>query len=218
MPSKATVALERVGFGIYYRFRSLREPVTEPICRLLARLHVTPAYLTAARALLLVAFFFVWTAGYYAASASLLTVSLLLDALDGDLARMLRTDSDLGGFQDQTVDTLMVVILAVSLARQGLVPGWLCACYVFVTTTSWWISVIRGTETKKTDWIFKPETTPVVHFSRLWVITSLIYAYAFLRVDVFSAAMAAVSAVLTVYTAWDFYSIARRNPEPVRKR
>ena len=108
-------------------FKKKRLAATMPVCRLLSRLRVKPRHVTIFRGLLFVPFFFLWIYHYYPASITVLALSIILDAIDGDLSRMHQPDSDLGKFEDIMVDNVMVVVLPLALIYDGLVSGFLGA-------------------------------------------------------------------------------------------
>jgi phosphatidylglycerophosphate synthase len=157
----------------------------------------------------LIIFLPLWINQYYFIALLFLFINFLLDVIDGELARMLKTDSDLGKFEDLMVDNFMVVVLPLALIWQGLVPGFLGAYYIFVATLSWWLSVIRRNRGVKSDWIFRPEASGLLHFSRFWVLTILMFLYVFSRVDVFTNTILVLSIVLTVSCIYDYYQIIK---------
>ena len=63
---------------------------------------------------------------------------VLLDFVDGALARALRTTSTLGAVLDEEADAFGTLVASAEIARQGVAPRWLafhqgCAHYVFIT-------------------------------------------------------------------------------------
>lgn len=137
-------------------------------------------------------------------------MNYLLDILDGDLARMLGLDSDLGKFEDINSDNFAVVILMLALINKGLIMGLLGGYYIFAATLSWWLSVIRKIGSVRSDWLFKPEASATLHILRFWIVPILMIIYAFWRTDVFSVAISVVSVFLTIIMVCDYYQIVKQ--------
>ncbi|MDY2941513.1 MAG: CDP-alcohol phosphatidyltransferase family protein [Varibaculum sp.] len=79
--------------------------VMDPLARLAAALHLTPNIITWGGTTLTVIFAWVFLArGYLFTGAIMLGFILLLDSLDGVLARLSGKVSDYGGFLDSTLD------------------------------------------------------------------------------------------------------------------
>jgi phosphatidylglycerophosphate synthase len=122
---------------------------------------------------------------------------------------MLKTDSDLGKFEDVTVDNIMVIIFPLALIWQGLISGFLGAYYIYIVSLSWWLSVIRLNQREKTNWIIKPQASALLHFMRFWIITVLMFMYAFWRVDIFWETILILSIILSAISLYDYYQIIK---------
>lgn len=201
--------LDKFGNTCYHTFRELRQPITGPICKFLIRLHINQSHVSLARIVILITFLPIWINQNYYTAILLLAAYFFLDLMDGDLARALKTESDLGKFEDVMSDNFMVVVFPLALIWQGLVPGFLGAYYIFVASLSWWLSVIRRNREVASDWLFRPEASGLLHFCRFWVITVLIVVYAFSRIDVFYITMLILSIVLTASVAYDYFQITK---------
>jgi len=202
-------AIDGFGNACYRGFRALRQPLTGPVCRVLVRLHINQSHVSLLRIAVLAGFLLLWLAGQYYAAISALAVYFFLDMVDGDLARLLKTESDLGKFEDSMGDGIMVVVLPLALIGQGLVTGLLGAYYVFMATLSWWLSAIRRNIGKGSDWLFHPEASGLLHFTRFWVMTILVILYVLAGIDIFGTAMLALATVFTLSAAYDYYQLTR---------
>ncbi len=158
--------IDKFGNTCYYTFRELRQPITGPVCKFLILLHINQSHVSLARIVILIAFLPIWINQNYYTAILLLAAYFFLDLIDGDLARALKTDSDLGKFEDVMSDNFMVVVFPLALIWQGLVPGFLGAYYIFVASLSWWLSVIRRNREVASDWLFRPEASGLLHFCR----------------------------------------------------
>ena len=63
--------------------------------------------------------------GYYQAALYVFLIACLSDALDGLIARLTRTQTELGAFLDPVADKLLIVSSFVTLAFLGPIPVWL---------------------------------------------------------------------------------------------
>lgn len=199
----------KVVYYINSTFSRKRLLITIPICNLLKQFHINQSHISILRALVLVAFFLLWINHQYIIATFLLVLNFLLDLIDGDLARMLKTDSDLGKFEDVTVDNIMVIIFPLALIWQGLISGFLGAYYIYIVSLSWWLSVIRLNQREKTNWIIKPQAYALLHFMRFWIITVLMFMYAFWRVDIFWETILILSIILSAISLYDYYQIIK---------
>lgn len=84
--------------------RTLTDRLVMPVARALARIGVTPNWLTTLGLLLTVAGMGIVLGGARIAGALVLTVGLLIDALDGSVARVRGSESAFGSFFDSVAD------------------------------------------------------------------------------------------------------------------
>ncbi len=115
-------------------------PILEPIAAFLARLHFTPAVVTVLGLCLTIVGAFLIATGQLVLGAVVASVGVVLDALDGPLARHQGTASNRGAFLDTMsdrfgeiavwvgvavhlrADSLLLVLCIVGLAASLLVP------------------------------------------------------------------------------------------------
>ncbi len=122
------------------RFKAFRDRILHPVSRLLTACGVTPNILSGVGLLVLVPF--VWllmlnsSATHVCWAAPFLIVHLLLDGLDGPLARLQGKANDAGSLVDMVCDHLGLVIVAVTLVQVELLQGALGCLYLFFYTTS----------------------------------------------------------------------------------
>ncbi|MCB1247299.1 MAG: CDP-alcohol phosphatidyltransferase family protein [Acidimicrobiia bacterium] len=91
-------------------------PILKPVAATLARLRVTPAMVTVIGLLVTLVGAGFLAAGYLVTGASTAAFGVLLDALDGPLARHLGTSSDRGAFLDTMSDRFGEIAIWVGLA------------------------------------------------------------------------------------------------------
>ena len=191
------------------KFHEARKPITTPICRFFIFLHMNQSHVTGFRFILLVAFLPLWINAYYHIAVLLLAINIILDIVDGDLARILGRDSDIRKFEDVMVDNTMVVIFPLALIWQGLISGVLGAYYMFIATLSWWLSVIKRNEVLQSNWLFRAQASSFLFLTRFCIVTGLMFLYALFKVEVFSQAIITLSLILTICAVNDYYHIIR---------
>jgi phosphatidylglycerophosphate synthase len=132
-----------------------RERVLGPLLEKLARLGVTPNWLTLASLLAGLAFCPLWLVNRPAAFVAL-ALHVLLDGLDGPLARHMGVASRRGSFTDTMSDQSVVTAVAITLMAThviGVVPGGL---YVFLYALVVGFAMIRNALDVPYSWLVRP--------------------------------------------------------------
>jgi len=209
MISNISKSIEKRASIINYYFHETRKPITAPISKFFIFLHINQSHVTAFRLVLLIAFLPLWINEHYNVAIMLLAINIILDIVDGDLARILKTDSDIRKFQDVMVDNIMVVILPLALIWQGLVSGFLGAYYIFIVMLSWWFSVIKRNHSSKSVWLFRAQASFFLFITRFCIVTILVFLYVLFNIEVFSEAIITLSIILTLNTAYNYSQIIR---------
>ena len=204
--------VDKFASSIDSKFHENRKPITTPISRFFILLHMNQSHVTAIRFIMMIAFLPLWIYEHYQLAALLLAITILLDIVDGDLARILKTDSDLRKFEDVMADNIVVVIIPLALICQGLISGFLGAYYIFIVTLSWWLSAIKRNITTKSTGLFRAQASSFLFIIRFVVMPTLIFLYALFGVEVFSPTVITLSIILTLNTAKNYYHIIRSRP------
>ncbi len=84
-----------------------------------------PNTITIIRAILIPFFVDLMIYGYYRPALYVFLVACLTDALDGLIARLTHTQTELGAFLDPVADKLLIVSSFITLALLGPIPIWL---------------------------------------------------------------------------------------------
>jgi len=84
-----------------------------------------PNYITLARIILIPFFINLMIYGYYRSALAVFVIACVTDALDGMIARLTRTQTDLGAFLDPMADKLLIVSAFVTLVLLHMLPIWL---------------------------------------------------------------------------------------------
>lgn len=138
---------------IYYKFASLRTKFFNPISKVLTFFHITPDILSYKGMLLMVAFIFV--AGHSLVFGFWLIVSrMLLDILDGPLARYQKTGSDRGKFVDVLMDQLGFAMFVFGIIKLGLITGLVGAIYLYLIALVTILMIIKNSFSRQSNWLF----------------------------------------------------------------
>ncbi|BDB97400.1 archaetidylinositol phosphate synthase [Saccharolobus caldissimus] len=86
------------------KIRRQSKRILTPIAKFLAKLHITPNYITLFGLIFSLLYFFEMMLSNLIFSIIFLIISALMDALDGEVARILNKSSNLGSFLDSTLD------------------------------------------------------------------------------------------------------------------
>ncbi|MCD4779962.1 MAG: CDP-alcohol phosphatidyltransferase family protein [Candidatus Omnitrophica bacterium] len=118
-----------------------------PLLKFLTACKVRPNHLTYLSLAFGVAFCFLFCLEFKGAKSiafGLLAIHVLLDGLDGPLARFTQTDSNKGSFTDSMVDQIVVALTTIALIYTGniqVIPGGL---YIFLYTMVVVFAMVRN--------------------------------------------------------------------------
>ncbi len=146
------------------RSQEVRGRVLQPLLVLLARLGVTPNYLTLLSLVTGLAFCpaFLWE--WKLTAFALLLAHALFDGIDGPLARYIGKASNRGSFTDTTADQVVVTFSTVTLIHAGYVGAWPGALYLFFYTIVVIFAMVRNALAVPYSWLIRPR-----FFVYLWM-------------------------------------------------
>ena len=186
--------------------QELRARWLAPLLQLLAGTGVTPDQITALSLVSGLAFcpLWLWSGGpAWAKPAALvaLLVHVLLDGLDGPLARHLGTASRRGSFTDTVADQIVVTVstLALMAAAQPGLSMWAGGAFIFCYTMVVGFAMVRNALGVPYSWLVRP---------RFWV-------YGWIAVDLYllpgwmEIVVGGFAAVLAIKLATGFVAIRR---------
>lgn len=124
--------------------RKLTDRAVLPIARGMARIGVTPNWLTFTGLALTVTGMGIVLAGAELPGAAVLAVGLLTDAFDGTVARVRGTDGPFGSFYDSVADRVGDAVIFGGLAWLVLPDPWLFAVAMVAFGTAMLTSYIRA--------------------------------------------------------------------------
>jgi len=89
-----------------------------------------PNSITLIRVVLIPFFINLMIYGYYRAALAVFVVACITDALDGMIARLMKSKTDLGAFLDPMADKLLIVSAFVTLVLLKMLPVWLAVIVI----------------------------------------------------------------------------------------
>lgn len=94
--------------------------------------------------------------GHPVAAFSLLLLHVLLDGLDGPLARFSGNASNRGSFTDTMADQLVVTAAAITMMQAGHAGTWPSGLYIFLYTVVVAFAFVRSALEAPYSWLFRP--------------------------------------------------------------
>ncbi|MEX2174264.1 MAG: CDP-alcohol phosphatidyltransferase family protein [Pirellulaceae bacterium] len=186
--------------------QELRAKLLGPLLRLLARCGVLPDHITLISLLFGLAFcpLWLWPAGpAWARPAALaaLLLHVLLDGLDGPLARLLGTASRRGSFTDSLADQIVVTAstLALMAGPQPAVGIWAGGSYIFFYAMVVAFAMVRNALNVPYTWLVRP---------RFWVYAWIAVEY-LLAPGWMNAVLGVLAAALAIKMVSGFVAIRR---------
>jgi phosphatidylglycerophosphate synthase len=133
MKSKDFTYLSEVDKPIIHRIRNLRTKLFAPISSLLIKIGCSPHQLSLFGFFILSGFvYFVPRNRLYA--LGFLLGHVIIDGMDGALARLQKTDGNEGAFSDIVIDLSAMVVFIITLIFYGILIPWIAAMYIYIYT------------------------------------------------------------------------------------
>jgi phosphatidylglycerophosphate synthase len=170
------------------RSQELRGRWLRPLLAALARLRITPNQLTLLSLVTGLAFcpVFLWVSK--PAALGLLLAHVLLDGLDGPLARFTGKASSRGSFTDTSTDQIVITFSTITMIHSGYAGIWPGVLYLFCYTTVVIFAMVRSAMTIPYAWLVRPRFLVYAWFpieiywwrgslnGLLWIATGLLAA------------------------------------------
>lgn len=140
---------------LYNSIRDKRDTFVKPLLKCLVFLGFTPDMLSYTGVLLMCLFVYVIKTQTIRA-LWLLLLTLLIDMLDGALARHTHTASDRGKFTDVLMDSINFTLFIIGLVYAGILSGLVATVYVYFMLLVKVLMIIRKNIARHTDWLIHP--------------------------------------------------------------
>ena len=136
--------------------QSLRGRWLQPMLGQMARVGLRANHITLLSLLAGLAFCPVLLWGNAVAAFTLLLLHVLLDGLDGPLARFSGNASNKGSFTDTMADQLVVTAAAITMIHAGYAGTWPSGLYIFFYTVVVAFAFVRSAMAAPYSWLFRP--------------------------------------------------------------
>lgn len=153
-PSITCYSAEEGGF--MRRSQELRGQLLGPFLVMLARLRITPNHLTLLSLLAGLAFCPVFLWGSRILAFGLMLAHVLLDGLDGPLARHMQRASNRGSFTDTAADQVVVAFSTLTLIHAGYASAWPGGLYLFFYSIVVIFALVRNALAIPYSWLVRP--------------------------------------------------------------
>jgi phosphatidylglycerophosphate synthase len=137
-------------------FREKRDILFSPITKLLYKLRISANTLSISKLIFVCLYLLLIKNHFNLAIFFLLFGGILLDFLDGPLARYAHQDSDRGKFIDMISDQLVYVLFIWGLMLIKIGNPLILSFNIIIISAFYFMIVINKNENKKSDWIIKP--------------------------------------------------------------
>ncbi len=134
----------------------VRERLSQPLLRELSRAGIRAGHLTLASLVCGFGFAALWISDTHVAALGSLALHVILDGLDGPLARFQGRASTRGSFTDTFSDQLVVAASSFALLFTGAAVDIVAAIYVFVYTVVVCLALARNALRIPYRWLVRP--------------------------------------------------------------
>ncbi len=136
--------------------QALRAKLLQPVLALMANAGIRPGAITFTSMLCGLAFCPLFITGEYAWAVAMLALHVILDGVDGPLARQLGSASDRGSFTDTVADQVVISATTIALIYSGTVGAWSGGLYLFLYTAVVTFAMVRNAFLTPYSWLFRP--------------------------------------------------------------
>ena len=135
-------------------FKQFRLSLLRPLLFLATKAGIHPWIISSLGLLAAVFMFFFLIKQDFGSAFVALTINIILDGIDGSLARYQKKDSDKGKFFDMVVDNLSATLLILALMAISAVDVLSGAIFIYLMSSTIILAVIINHLKFKSDWFF----------------------------------------------------------------
>ncbi len=181
-----------------------------PLLRLLKRLHVSATQVTVFRVMLAAAYVGL-IVRHPRLALALIIISILLDTLDGAVARFVHTDSDRGKFIDVLADQLTFVMLCLGLIRILPEMARPIATAMATIPLAYLMAMVATNERRASGWIIKLQAR-MTAYKAIFILVIAGFFWSWWSVDSTKQLIWIIAVAAGVHFCKHFYAFARRGP------
>lgn len=195
-------------------YKSLTDSVLRPVCVFLSNFGFTPNFISNFRCVLGIAGLVLYGAGFRWSGISMLIISLLLDSIDGGIARYTKTSSHRGTFIDKVADYSIYCASVIAMVYLEYVGGFAGSYHIAIVFAAVIMKIIVDNEGKKSDWVIDP-TPNIVWFMIIWYAS--LFIFFFTAIDWMADAIFWLNVALTLTALQSYWTIHSRWSENSKK-
>ncbi|HEX9664827.1 MAG TPA: CDP-alcohol phosphatidyltransferase family protein [Patescibacteria group bacterium] len=186
--------------------RKIREVILKPFLTVLVKAGISANLISTAKIVLMAPFFYLVDKNLFWAGAMLI-IALMLDGLDGPLARLAREQSDRGKFFDLLSDHIIYSVEILAVIYLGLVDGLTGAYQIFIIAVIYLLAIIKKNEQLKSDWLISPSPR-IIYYK---VFFNVIFAlYLFWQINFLQPALFYLNIIMTLAGVYYYFIIVLR--------
>ncbi len=195
---------------IYTSLAAVRTSIFRPLNKILTAIGVNADMLSYLGVVVMVGFIFALPDNLMLAFW-LLFARMIIDIMDGPLARYQKTDSDRGKFVDVLMDNLAFALFIFGVIHAGFMEGLAGAIYLFLTELVVVLMIIIYNLKHKSDWFFYASAGSYP-YNFIYAIYILFALYAFGGNNYLTGAVQIFSVLLALKAVKDFWTIQKTKP------
>jgi len=184
----------------------LRHVTLLPLLQILTKLRISADVLTGVALILGISFLPLWIYGYTTWAFLCLLAHVLIDGLDGPLARYQEADSPRGSFTDTFADQIVLSIVTLSwmITAQSASAISAGTTYIFLYAGVVALAMVRNALSIPYSWLLRPR----------FVVYGFIFLDVVLQTDYSVAVIWVCNAILLIKLISGFYFLRRALPGP----
>ncbi len=195
---------------LYQKIITKRDKIMRPFTISLSLLKVSPNIVTASGIIFMILFaYFLETNPLWA--ANFLIISLILDSLDGALARYQGQANDRGKFIDISADVLNYFIFLGGLTIAQIIEPLSLLLLAFFMLASKTLRVFINSKKYNSNWLFRPVAgflpNLISYLSYIIIVLPIYFKYGIIQNQIFFI----FALILIIDTIINFFQIIRRN-------
>lgn len=159
------------------RFKSFTDSIFMPFCAALARIGMTPNLISNLRTVLGLVGLVMLCAGFKWSGVSLFIIAIVMDSLDGGIARLRGSCSHRGTFIDKVADYTIYCASVVAMVYAEAVGGFVASYHVSVVFAAVILKIVADNEGEPSDWIINPAPR-LVWFMIIWYAAFFVFVFA----------------------------------------
>lgn len=196
-------------------YKRITDLILNPLFYSLSRAGIQPSTITHVRLVLGLIGLTLLVTSQPLLGAFIFLFALILDSLDGGLARYQKKCSDRGTFLDRVADYTLYSASVIAMHSLGEIESGSAIFNIYIMFSAVILSIIAKNEYKPTDWIIKPQAN-LVWFMIVWYIS--LFWWVLFDGHIVDKTLFWINALLTISAIESYIVIYRRWSTPLVKK